>query len=263
MIEHLVTRFEAARLDLHQRELRRREEAAITRLGEKTLADGGGRSGRLASLSSDAAAIRRRLDAVTAEHESTSSVARERRAALDARLAQIHLTAGRLALALPPTGAESEVLAIRAEMADAAHERDRLRGEGRRLADETWSRIHAWVAPRGPALGTLILSWLLAHSYALSHTKNILGWVGLSATRRGAHLVSLPVDAALVQYVLPLVVAAVCAHATHRLVLRVREAVDAVQARSLEAARAAAQARAAAATEAREARASRAAGRAP
>ena len=82
MIEHLVTRFEAARLDLHQRELRRREEAAITRLGEKTLADGGGRSGRLASLSSDAAAIRRRLDAVTAEHESTSSVARERRAAL-------------------------------------------------------------------------------------------------------------------------------------------------------------------------------------
>ena len=148
-------------------------------------------------------------------------------------------------------------------MADAAHERDRLRGEGRRLADETWSRIHAWVAPRGPALGTLILSWLLAHSYALSHTKNILGWVGLSATRRGAHLVSLPVDAALVQYVLPLVVAAVCAHATHRLVLRVREAVDAVQARSLEAARAAAQARAAAATEAREARASRAAGRAP
>ena len=245
MIEHLVTRFEATRLDLHQRELRRREEAAITRLGEKTLAEGVGTNGRLASLSSDAAGVRRRLDAIAVEHGSTSSAARERRAALQLRLSQIHLTAGRLALALPPTGAESEVLAIRAEMADAAHERDRLRGEGRRQADETWSRIHAWVAPRGPALGTLVL-----------------GWVGLSATRRGAHLVSLPIDTALVQYVLPLIVAALCAHAAHRLVLRVREAVDAVRARSLEAARAAAEARAATAAEARQARTSQAAGRA-
>src|SRR5690349_9556997 len=152
MIEHLVTRYEAARLDLHQRELRRREEAAIVRLGEKTLAEGGARSGRLASLGSDAAAIRR-LEAITAEHSSTSAAARERRGALEERLAQIHLTAGRLALAMPPTGAESEVLAIRAEMADLAHERDRLRGEGRRQADETWNRIHEWAAPRAPALG--------------------------------------------------------------------------------------------------------------
>src|SRR5512138_355509 len=130
MIEHLVTRFQATRLDLHQRELRRREEAAIARLGETTLAEGGARSGRLASLSSDAAAIRRRLDGLTAEHGATSSAARERRGALEERLSQVHLTAGRLALAMPPTGAESEVLAIRAEMADSAHERDRLRGEG-------------------------------------------------------------------------------------------------------------------------------------
>jgi hypothetical protein len=261
MIEHLVTRYEAARLDLHQRELRRREEAAITRLGEKTLAEGGGRNGRLASLASDAAGVRRRLEAITAEHGSATA-ARERRASLELRLSQIHLTAGRLALALPPTGAESEVLAIRAEMADAAHERDRLRGEGRRHADETWSRIHGWVAPRGPALGALVLSWLLAHGYAVSHTKTMLGWVGLSATRRGAHLVSLPVDTAFVQYLVPLLVAVLCAHATHRLVLRVREAVDAVRARSVEAARAAAEARAAAATEARDTRASRPAGRA-
>ena len=103
MIEHLVTRFEAARLDHHQRELRRREEAAITRLGEKALGDGGGaRSGRLASLSSDAAAIRRRLDAIPAEQGTNSATARERRAALEERLSHIHLTAGRLALAMTP-----------------------------------------------------------------------------------------------------------------------------------------------------------------
>ena len=246
MIEHLVTRFEAARLDLHQRELRRREEAAIVRLGERTLAEGGARSGRLASLSSDATAIRRRLDAITAEHGATSTAARERRRALEERLTQIHLTAGRLALAMAPTGAESEVLAIRAEMADSAHERDRLRGEGRRQADETWNRIHEWVAPRGPALGTLAVAWLIAHGYAVSHTKGILASLGLSATRKGSHWVSLPVDTALVQYVMPVLIALICAYAAHRLVLRVREAVDVVRARSLEATRAAAQARQAA-----------------
>jgi hypothetical protein len=261
MIEHLVTRFEAARLDLHQRELRRREEAAIIRLGEKTLAEGGARSGRLASLASDAAAIRRRLDAITAEHGATSAAARERRATLEERLAQIHLTAGRLALAMPPTGAESEVLTIRAEMAESAHERDRLRGEGRRQADETWSRIHEWAAPRAPALGTLAVSWLIAHSYAVSHTNGILASFGLSATRKGSHLVSLPVDTGLVHYGVPLAVALVCAYAAHRLVLRVREAVDAVRARSLEAQRTAAQAREAAKPPARDPRAPRPAGR--
>ncbi|HKT58561.1 MAG TPA: hypothetical protein VJQ46_00830 [Gemmatimonadales bacterium] len=254
MIEHLVTRFEAARLDLHQRELRRREETAIVRLGEKTLAEGGARSGRLASLASDAAAIRRRLDAITAEHGATSATARERRATLEERLTQIHLTAGRLALAMPPTGAEQEVLGIRAEIAESANERDRLRGEGRRMADETWTRIQAWVAPRGPALGVLVLTWLVAHSYAGSHTTSILASLGLSATRKGSHLVSLPVDTALVRYAMPLGVSLVCAYAAHRLVLRVQDAVDSVRARS-------AQVRVAAKSETREAHAPRAAGR--
>ena len=263
MIEHLVTRFEAARLDHHQRELRRREEAAIARLGEKTLADGGGaRSGRLASLSSDAAAIRRRLDAIPAEHGTNSAAARERRATLEERLSQIHLTAGRLALAMPPTGAESEVLAIRGEMADAAQESERLRVEGRRMVDESWTRIRSWVAPRGPALGGLAVGWLIAHGYAVSHTKGILASLGLSATKRGSHLVSLPVDTGLVQYVLPLAVAAMGAFVAHRLVLRVREAVDSVRTRSLEASRVAAQARLAAKAEARQAQAPRAVGRA-
>src|SRR2546427_5077207 len=68
MIEQLVTRFEAARLDLRQRDLRRQEEAAIARLGEKTLADAGARGGRVASLAVEAAAVQGRLRAAAAGH---------------------------------------------------------------------------------------------------------------------------------------------------------------------------------------------------
>lgn len=233
MIEHLVTRFEAARLDLQQRDLRRREEAAIARLGEKTLAGGGGRSGRLASLSTDAAAARGRLQTMAAGNGKSASAAhRQRVEALELRLHQIHLTAGRLALAMPPTGAESEVLAIRAEMADAASERDRLRGEGHRLAEETWNRIRAWVVPRGPALTTMVVSWWIARSYTGSHTDAIMSSLGLSLKRRGTHLVSVTTDAVLVRVVLPLVIALLCAYLAHRLAARVRTAVDTVRERS-------------------------------
>jgi len=233
MIEHLVTRFEAARLDLQQRELRRREEAAIARLGEKTLADGGGRSGRLASLSTDAAAARGRLQTMAAGNgKSASAAQRQRVEALELRLHQIHLTAGRLALAMPPTGAESEVLAIRAEMADAASERDRLRGEGHRLAEETWDRIRSWVAPRGPALTTMVVAWWIARSYTGSHTEAIMSSLGLSLKRHGPHLVSATTDTVLVRVVLPLAVALLCAYLAHRLAARVRTAVDTVRERS-------------------------------
>jgi hypothetical protein len=227
MIEHLVTRFEAARLDLHQRNLRRREEAAIARLGEKTLVDGSDLKGRLATLASEAAALRGRLRAT-----SQSGAARERIEALEQKLQQIHLTAGRLVLSMPPTGAESEVLAIRAEIADAASERDRLRGEGRRLVDDTWTRIRAWVTPRAPALATMLVAWLIARGYTASHTAAILGSVGLSHTRRGSHLVNVTVDAFLVRHILPLVAAVLCAYAAHRIAGRVRTALETVRARS-------------------------------
>lgn len=255
MIKHLVTRFEAARLDLQQREFRRREEAAIARLGEKTLDDGGGRTGRLASLSADAAAARGRLQTMAAgKGKSASAAQRERVEALELRLHQIHLTAGRLALAMPPTGAESEVLAIRAEMADAARERDRLRGEGHRLAEETWTRVRSWVSPRAPGLTAMVVAWWIARSYAVSHTGGIMTAFGLSLSRRGHHLVSVPTDTVLVQYGLPLVVAAVCAYLAQRLAGRVRATVEEVRARSSEATRAAAAARLASADESRDPR---------
>jgi hypothetical protein len=258
MIEHLVTRFEAARLDRYQRALRRREEAAIARLGEKTLADSGVRSGRLASLAAEAAAARGRLQAVAAgKGTSQSAASRQRIEVLEQRLCQIHLTAGRLALAMPPTGAESEVHAIRAEMADAASERDRLRGEGRRLAEETWTQLGSWVAPRAPALTAMVVGWGIAHSYAGSHTGAILGSFGLSATRRGAHLVSMTTDALLVRHGLPLVVAALCAYLAHRVAGRVRTTVETVRERSSQATRAATAARLGVQGEVRDARGAR------
>jgi hypothetical protein len=104
------------------------------------------------------------------------------------------------------------------------------------------------------------VSWLIAHSYAVSHTRAILGSLGLSVTPKGSHLVSLPIDTALVHYAGPLAVALVCGYGAHRLVLRVREAVDVVRARSVEAQRDAAPAREAAKAGNRDARAPRPAG---
>jgi hypothetical protein len=227
MIEHLVTRFEAARLDHHQRQLRRREEAAIARLGEKTLVEAKDLKGRLASLASEAAAIRSRSQGMK-----KSGASGERIDALEQKLQQIHLTAGRLVLSMPPTGAESEVLAIRAEIADAADERDRLRGEGRRLVDETRTQARAWVSPRVPALVTLLLSWLVARAYAASHTAAILGSAGLSHTKRGSHLVNVTVDTFVVRHILPVIIAMLCAYAAHRIADRVRTTLETVRARS-------------------------------
>ena len=241
MIEHLVTRFEAARLELHRRELRRREEAALARLGEKTLAEGGPRSGRLAALAAEAAKARGQLlSARGAQGASSSAGARQRLGALERKLHQIHLTAGRLALALPPTGAESEVHAIRAEIANAESERDRLRGEGHRLIEDTWTRVRSWIVPRAPALTAMVLGWFIARSYAVSHTGAIMSSLGFSLSRRGPHLVSLTSDTLMVQYGLPLVLAVLAAYLAHRVAGRVRTAVETVRERSNQATRAAA-----------------------
>ena len=257
MIEHLVTRFEATRLDRLRRDLLQHEEAAIVRLGEKTLADGGSRSGRLASLATEAVALRGRMQNIQPARSGTAPAeVRQRIELLQQKLRALHLTAGRLALALPPTGAESEVLAIRAEIADIASERDRLRDEGHRLSQETWSQIRAWIAPRKPALVALVLGWFIARSYALSHTKTILSWFGLSATKRGEHLVSVAFDSFIVQYVLPLAVAGLCAYLAHRIAGRVQTAVESVRQRSTQA-RAGVAARPDGAGEVREARAPR------
>ena len=56
MIHHLRAQLDAFRLGVHQRDLRRREQDALARLGKMTLGEGGTRVGRLAALAPEAAA---------------------------------------------------------------------------------------------------------------------------------------------------------------------------------------------------------------
>lgn len=220
MIHHLRAQLDAVRLGVHQRDLRRREQDALARLGKMTLGEGGPRGGRLAALAAEAAAARKRLEALSGERRSSDATAatradlQRRREALEGKLRELYLTAGRLAMAMPATGAaggNEEVQAIRAELADTASEQERLRAEGRRLGPELVERCRAWLTPRVPALGALALGWWIARGYTESHLKAILKSLGLSLKTSGAHLVSASTDKLLIEYGVPLVVAMLCA----------------------------------------------------
>src|SRR5215211_4922682 len=120
MIEHLHVQLDAIRLAVRQRHLRRREQAALARLGKGTLADGGSREGRLATLAAEAVAARSRLAALGEERRaalagtradlaavprwmvpvvfvrgaSAQAVHRQRRAAMEKAMHELHLVAG-------------------------------------------------------------------------------------------------------------------------------------------------------------------------
>ncbi len=234
MIHHLRAQLDALRLGVHQRDLRRREQDALARLGKMTLGEGGTRVGRLATLATEAAAARSRLDALSAERRSAGAAHRgdlqRRREALEQKLRELHLVAGRLVMAMPATEAGTEVLAIRAELANAASERDRLHAEGRRLGEELLARLRAWLTPRAPALTAMALGWWITSRYTESHTRTILKSLGLS--RRGTHLVSASTDTLLIEYGLPLLAAVLCASLGNRLAAWGRTAADAYRSRS-------------------------------
>jgi hypothetical protein len=218
MIQHLLAQLDAARLSRRQRDLRRREQDAIARLGETVLADGGPREGRLSTLSAEAATVRRRLAALSTKTD-------QRHTTLEAKLLQLHLTAGRLALAMPTAGGAAEVQAIRDELAEAASDQERIRADSRRLAEDSWADLQEWVRPRAPMLGAMVVGWWITRSYVSAHTAAVLTALGRSTKTRGAHWVSLPADTAIVRYALPLLAAAVCAYLGHRLAQRVQASV--------------------------------------
>ncbi len=235
MINHLRAQLDALRLGVHQRDLRRREQDALARLGKMTLGEGGARGGRLATLATEAAAVRSRLEALSGERRSSGAAAsgdlQRRRDSLEQKLRELHLTAGRLAMAMPATGAGSEVQVIREELANAASERDRLRAEGRRLGEELWAGFRAWLAPRAPALTAMALGWWIASGYTESHIRTIMKMLGLSLTRRGTHLVSASTDTLLIEYGLPLLAAVLCAPLGKRFAAWGRMAADAYRSR--------------------------------
>jgi hypothetical protein len=226
MIHHLRAQLDALRLGVHQRDLRRREQDALARLGQATLGEGGARGGRLAVLATEAAAARSRLDALSAERRSsvaptasTRVTLQRRREALEQKLRELYLTAGRLAMAMPATGGGGgdEVQAIRAELVNTASEQQRLRAEGRRLGEELVDRFRAWLIPRAPAIVSMALGWWVASRYTESHIKTILKSLGLSLKNSGSHLVSASTDKLLIEYGLPLLAALLCAQVGSRI----------------------------------------------
>jgi len=236
MIQPLLAQLDAVRLGAHQRDLRRREQDALVRLGQTVVGDGGARGGRLAVLATEAAGLRGRLDALAAERRTAPAARRaelqRRREGLEQKLHELHLTAGRLAMAMPAVGGGGEVQAIREELANTASERERLHGETRRHLEEMWGRCHAWLAPRSPAIAGMALGWWIASRYTDAHLKEIMKSLGLSLKRGGSHLVSLPTDKLLIGHGLPLVAALVCAYLGHRVARWGYAVADAYRARS-------------------------------
>jgi hypothetical protein len=236
MIYHLRAQLDAFRLGVHQRDLQSREQDALARLGKMTLGEGGARVGRLAALATEAAAARSRLEALSGERQSSGPANRgdlqRRRESLEQKLRELHLIAGRLVMAMPATDAGSEVVAIRAELANAASERDRLSAEARRLGEDLLAGLRAWLTPRAPALTAMALGWWITSRYTESHIRTILKSLGLSLSRRGTHLVSASTDTLLIEYGLPLLAAVLCASLGNRLGAWGRTAADAYRSRS-------------------------------
>ena len=236
MIHHLRAQLDAYRLGAHQRDLRGREQDALARLGKTTLGEGGARVGRLAVLATEAGAIRSRLDALSGERRSSGAAnggdVQRRRDSLEQKLRELHLVAGRLVMAMPASDAGSEVLAIRAELANAASERERLSAEARRLGEDLLAGLRAWVTPRAPALAAMVLGWWITSRYTESHIRTIMKSLGLSLTRRGTHWVSVSTDTMLIEYGLPLLAAGLCAFLGSRLAAGARMAADANRSRS-------------------------------
>jgi hypothetical protein len=235
MIQHLLAQLDAARLSRRQRDLRRQEQEAIARLGATTLADGGPREGRLSALAAEAATLRRRLEALPADKRTGGAKPRDQRhETLEAKLHQLHLTAGRLALAMPATGGGAEVQAIRDELADAAGEQAKIQADSRRLAQDSWAEFQAWLRPRWPMLGAMALGWWVARSYVAANVTAILTAFGRSTKTKGPHWISLSADTTLLRLGLPLLAAVACAWLGHQLARRVRASVDEYRERTSE-----------------------------
>src|SRR5712691_616192 len=94
MIDRLHAQLDDFRLGVRQRGLRRREQVALARLGRVTLADGGSREGRLATLAAEAAAARGRLVALEEERQAALTGTRADLAAVPRWMVPIALIRG-------------------------------------------------------------------------------------------------------------------------------------------------------------------------
>jgi hypothetical protein len=257
MIDYLQAQLHAIRLGVRQRGLRRRELVALARLGRITLADGGSREGRLALLAAEAATARGRLTALAEEHRaalaqtrgdlaavprwmapvvlvrgaSARAVLRQRRGLIEKAVHELHLTAGRLAMATATSPAAREVQAIRSELAGAASERQRrlaaldghplaawadgAREEGKQFGGAVWMQLRSQLTPKVPALAGMAMGWWITSTYTDSHARSILRSVGIG--HGGTHVVS-GSTYKMMHFGLPLLAAALCAYGGDRIV---------------------------------------------
>ena len=241
MNDRLHAQLDAIRLAVRQRGLRRREQAALARLGQVTLADGGSREGRLAALAADATTVQRRLAALAEERQaallhtradlaalprwmapvvlvrgaSARAVIRQRRATIEKALHELHRTAGRLAMATATTPIRAE-LDIRPLPAWV----DRAQVEGKELGGAVWTQLRSQLTPKAPALAGMAVGWWITSTYTDSHARSILRSVGIG--HGGTHVVSASTYKAM-QFGLPLLAAAVCAYLGQRIAAAVRE----------------------------------------
>jgi hypothetical protein len=265
MIDRIHAQLDALRLGVRQGGLRRREQVALARLGQITLADGGSRAGRLATLAEQATGARSRLAALAEEHRaalaatradlvaaprwmapvvlvrggSARAVVHQRRAVIEKALHEVHLIAGRLAMASATSAAAREVQAIRAELAVTASERerrkaeldarplpawvDRARTEGKHVGNAVWTQLRSQLTPKAPALAGLAMGWWITSTYTDSHARSILRSVGIG--HGGTHVVSASTYKAM-HFGLPLLAAAMCAYLGARIAAVVRERVS-------------------------------------
>lgn len=233
----LRLQLDARRLEGHQRDLLRREQDALARLGGNTLAEGGARGGRLAALAAESGTIQTKLEAMSRELRTAAGASnadlRGRRQAVEQKQRELFLTAGRLVMAMPaPAAGSEEVEAIRAERASAANEQARLRAERQQINADFRAQVRGWLTPRAPALTAMGLGWWIARRYSDSHLRELLKTFGLSSRLSGHHLISLSTDTQLLQYGLPLLAAVVCAYLGHRIAPRVLALAEAYRIRS-------------------------------
>jgi hypothetical protein len=262
MIHRLHAQLDAIRLGVRQRGLRRREQTALARLGQATLADGGPRVGRLVVLAAEAATARSRLAGLVEERRaatiqtradlaavprwmvpmvivrgvSARAVLRRRRAVIEKALHELYLTAGRLAMSTAISPAARQVEAIRAELAAAASERER------RLAALDGRPLPAWMdraRAEGKELGGAV--WRQLRSQLTPKAPALAGmamgwWITSTYTdsharsilrsvgigHGGTHVVSASTYKVM-QVGLPLLAAAVCAYLGQRIAAAVRE----------------------------------------
>jgi len=149
---------------------------------------------------------------------------------------EVHLIAGRLAMATATSPAARDVQAIRTELASAASERERriaeldarplpawmerARGEGKHFGGALWTQLRSQLMPKAPALAGMAMGWWITSRYTDSHARSILRSVGIG--HGGTHVVSGSMYKAM-QFGLPLLAAAVCAYVGGRIAAAIRE----------------------------------------